>query len=109
MKYNNSIFNMLEKRGTVKEHMSLRRIRTINFWNYLKWKGFNPEIFPVKSVKLDILNGYLNLYDSTNHKIPSEEARNLYNQVYDLCMEIFRDEKLIPCKQRKNIVVSVNR
>ena len=109
MKYNDSIFNMLEKRGTVKEHMSLRRIRTINFWNYLKWKGFNPENFPVKSVKLDILNGYLNLYDSTNHKIPSESAKELYDQVYDMCMEIFRDEKLIPCKQRKNIVVSVNR
>lgn len=105
-----SIFETLcNKRGPLKEWMGLRRIRTINFWNYLTWKGHNPVNFPVKTVKLDILNGYLDMYDEHNHKIPSDVANTLYNDVYDMTMEIFKNEKLIPYKQRKNIVVKINR
>jgi len=100
---------LCSKRGTLKEWMGLRRIRTINYWNYLTWKGYSPEKFPVKTIKLDILNGYLNMFDGNNKKISSEIANSLYDKVFDMTMEIFKNEKLIPYKQRKNIVVKVNR
>lgn len=100
---------LCSKRGTLKEWMGLRRIRTINYWNYLTWKGFSPENFPVKTIKLDILNGYLNMFDKHNNKIPNDVANNYYEQIYNVTMEIFKNEKLIPYKQRKNIVVKINR
>lgn len=104
-----SFENLCNKRGAIKEYMGIRRIRRVDFHNYLMWKGFNPSVFPVKCVRLDILNGYLDLYDADNHKIPTETAVDLYSKVYDVAMEIFKNEKLIPYKQRKNIVVKVNR
>ena len=49
------------------------------------------------------------MFDGNNKKISSEIANSLYDKVFDMTMEIFKNEKLIPYKQRKNIVVKVNR
>ena len=100
---------LCNSRGPLKEMMMLRRIRRVDIHNYLNWKGYLPSTFPVRSVKIDLLNNYLYLYDRDNKKIDNETANTLYPQVYDMVMEIFKNEKLIPTKQRKNIVVKVNR
>lgn len=107
---NNFNFEVLcNKRGAIKEYMGIRRIRRIDIHNYLTWKGFKTDEYPVKCVRLDILNGYLDLYDVNNHKISTESAVNLYTGVYDMVMEIFKNEKMIPYNKRKNIIVKVNR
>lgn len=100
---------LCNSRGPLKEMMMLRRIRRVDINNYLNWKGYIDNTFPVRSVKIDLLNNYLYLYDRDNKKIDNETSNSLYPQVYDMVMEIFRNEKLIPLKKRKNIVVKVNR
>lgn len=100
---------LCNSRGPLKEMMMLRRIRRVDINNYLNWKGYVDNTFPVRSVKIDLLNNYLYLYDRDNKKIDNETSNSLYPQVYDMVMEIFRNEKLIPLNKRKNIVVKVNR
>ena len=110
MKKNFDFFKqVIDTRGPMKEYMMLRRIRRIDIFNYLNWKGYTPTTFPVRSVKIDLLNSYLYLYNAENKKIENEEAVSLYPQVYDMMMEIFQNEKLIPSSKKRNIIVKMSR
>lgn len=109
MKDFNFFDTLCNSRGPLKEMMMLRRIRRVDIYNYLNWKGYLTNNFPVRSVKIDLLNNYLYLYDRENKKIDNETSNTLYPQVYDMVMEIFKNEKLIPINKRKNIVVKVSR
>ena len=110
MKKNFDAFKkVIDTRGPMKEYMMLRRIRRIDIYNYLEWKGFMPTTFPVRSIKIDLLNSYLYMYDVNNRKIDNDTANTLYPQVYDMVMEIFNNETVIPSKKKRNILVKVSR
>ena len=109
-----------EFRGTLKQIMKVRGLRTISLSNYNAWKG-NPENASegIHSVKLDIMSGYLNIYpygtlSKTGKFTCGEEAienasAETYRDVYRQVINILNDEASIPGKVRRNILVRVAR
>lgn len=96
-------------RGTIKQIMKVRGLRTISFTNYNKWSGTNPlELADVHSCKLDLQDGYLNLFDQFNMKI-EDASTSLYRDVYNKVNEILNRENDIPYKVKRNILVKINR
>jgi len=103
-------FTKEQQRGTLKQVMRVRGLRTINLQNYLNFKGSsNQSIYPAATLKLNLQDGYLNMFDIQNHKLENEVAANLYDNVYNLVTEIFENEEFIPYKQKRNILVKINR
>jgi hypothetical protein len=108
-----------EYRGTLKQIMKVRGLRTISLNNYNNWKGNVSDMDGVHSVKLDIMSGYLNIYGygtaaKSGKPVCSETAIDdasaaTYKNVYDQVMAILDDEKNIPYRVRKNILVRVAR
>lgn len=106
-------------RGTLKQIMKVRGLRTISLNNYSNWKGETPDVAGVHSLKLDVQSGYLNIYGyemtaKTNKPVCSSEAiedatADTYRSVYDRVMQVLGDEKNIPYRVRKNILVRVAR
>lgn len=106
------IFNFTkeQQRGTLKQVMKVRGLRTINLQNYLDYKKDNNDlIYPAATIKLNLQDGYLNMFDIQNNKLENEVAANLYDNVYNLVTEIFENEEFIPYKQKRNILVKINR
>lgn len=97
-------------RGTIKQLMKVNGFRTISISNYNNWKGtvINP-VSPVSSLKYNLQDGYLNLFDSHNNKIDDDTAASVYKDVYDVVMEIFKNENKIPHKIKRNILIKINR
>lgn len=110
-------FTKEQQRGTLKQVMRVRGLRTISLINYINWKNGkerahdkeNNNVYPVASLKLNLQDGYLNLFDDNNNKIENEVAAGLYNNVYNLVTEIFEKEDMIPYKFKRNILVKINR
>lgn len=108
-----------EYRGTLKQIMKVRGLRTISLSNYNNWKGNTPDSNDIHSVKLDIMSGYLNIYGysgSTKAGRPTcsdvaieDATAKTYQGVYEQVMNILNDEKNIPYRVRKNILVRVAR
>lgn len=97
-------------RGAIKQFMKVRGLRTINLENYLKFKGNSENpVFPAAKLKLNLQDGYLNMFDSKNVKLENEVAANLYDNVYSLVTEIFENESFIPTKVKRNILVKISR
>ncbi len=94
-------------RGTIKQIMKVRNLRSISVYNYLNWKGIAP-LSNVHSVKLDIQDGYINLFNKQNEKI-EDAPENLYAETYKTVMEIFEKENTIPWKIKRNILVKLTR
>ena len=108
-----------EYRGTLKQIMKVRGLRTISLNNYNNWKDGTSDTNGIHSVKLDIMSGYLNIYgygitSKTGKPVCSDIAvedasASTYKGVYDQVMRILNDEKNIPYRVRKNILVRVAR
>lgn len=108
-----------EYRGTLKQIMKVRGLRTISLNNYNTWKGIPTDTEGIHSLKLDIQSGYLNIYGygttvKSGKPVCSEVAIEdasayTYKGVYDQVMQILDDEKNIPYRVRKNILVRVAR
>lgn len=108
-----------EYRGTLKQIMKVRGLRTISLYNYNQWKGVEPNLDGIHSLKLDVMSGYLNIYGYgvakksgkiTCSRIAIENASaNTYKSVYDSVRQILEDEDKIPSGARKNILVGVFR
>ena len=110
-----------EFRGTLKQIMKVRGLRTISLKNYREWKGQPLDTDGIHSVKLDIMSGYINIfgYDfakKTGRPICSSVAiedapagvyQNVYSQVVDILSE--EEKGNIPSKVKKNILVKVTR
>jgi hypothetical protein len=106
-------------RGTLKQIMKVRGLRTISLKNYSDWKKETPDTGGIHSLKLDVLSGYLNIYGygttaKTNKPVCSSTAiedasAETYHAIYDRVMQILGDEKNIPYRVRKNILVRVAR
>ena len=109
-----------EFRGTLKQIMKVRGLRTISLSNYNAWKGNTQDVLEgIHSVKLDIMSGYLNIYgygtlsktgkfacsDVAIENASAETYRDVYRQV----INILNDEASIPGKVRRNILVRVAR
>lgn len=97
-------------RGTIKQIMKVRGLRTINLGRYFEWKDEDAKsLSAVATLKFNLQDGYINMFDSHNHKIADEVADVLYSDAYDVINRIFTEEMTIPYKQRRNILVSINR
>lgn len=105
-------------RGTLKQIMKVRGLRTISLNNYHKWKGDENNASGVHSLKLDVQSGYINVYgyetSKSNKPVCSSVAfqdvpASTYHDVYNDVMNIIKDESSIPYNVRKNILVRVAR
>ena len=106
-----------EYRGAIKQIMKMRGLRSISLANYYRWKeGTEANVHNVHSLKIGIMDGYLDLYKykpiigSTKCGEVLEDAPfNTYEQVYNDVMEILSNEKHIPYKVKRNILVGLSR
>jgi hypothetical protein len=107
-----------EYRGTIKQIMKVRGLRTISLANYNAWLE-NPvnEESGIHSLKLNLQDGYVNIYGyrrtKTNKLVCGDVIDNapasLYKEAYDQVNEIIKNEARIPMKVRKNILVGLCR
>ena len=111
-------FQKEKYRVTLKQFMKVRGLRSISIANYNKWLQSNnqePIETPVHSLKIDIQDGYLNLFGHSlrkpgicGNKI-EDVSVDAYMKVYDTVIDIFKNEKEILSKIKRNILVSVSR
>lgn len=108
-------FRKEQIRGTIKQLMKVRGLRTISIANYNKWKMKEKNKW-LHSLKLDIQDGYLYLYGfrkSENDSRAGERLENLsidqYNEAYTQIMDILADEDKIPSNVKRNILVKIAR
>jgi hypothetical protein len=103
-----------EYRGSIKQLMTVRGLRMINIANFNAWSGnVMPKLENVHSVKIDIMNGFVNLYapgkgGRAGNRIDDVSAA-IYKKVYERVLEIFKTELDIPADVRRNILVRVSR
>lgn len=98
-------------RGTIKQIMKVRGLRTISLSNYNEWNGTKNEI-GVHSLKLDVQNGYVNIYGYKNNRCGeqiNDVTAEMYAGVYKQVMDIINNEHAIPSKIKRNILVKVFR
>lgn len=117
--FKNTNYKKEEYRGTLKQIMKVRGLRTISLSNYNNWLGVAPDPNGIHSLKLDLQSGYLNIFGYRTaaksgrlmcspdaiENATAETYKNVYNQV----MNILNDEAKIPTKERKNILVRMAR
>ena len=108
-------FRKEQIRGTIKQLMKVRGLRSISIANYYKWKMKEKNKW-LHSLKLDIQDGYLYLYGfrkSENDSRAGERLENLsidqYNEAYTQIMDILADEDKIPSNVKRNILVKMAR
>lgn len=108
-----------EYRGTLKQIMKVRGLRTISLSNYNIWRGNTPDVNGIHSLKLDLQSGYLNIF---GYRVASKSGRLMcspdaienasaetYKKVYNQVMDILNNEAEIPANVRKNILVRLAR
>lgn len=93
-------------RGTIKQIMKVRGLRTINLSNYSAWSG--ADVDNVHSIKLDIQDGYLNLFCTPRDRINDARVET-YEKIFNVVMDIFANEHDIPRKICRNILVKLSR
>lgn len=101
-------------RGTLKQIMKVRGLRTISIANYLRWRNASPAVTTgIHSLKLDLQDGYINAYGyAPNGKCGDkiEDATSAeYKYAYDTVNEILNCESAIPYKAKRNIFVKLGR
>lgn len=104
-------------RGTIKQIMKVRGLRTISLANYNLWKGGQPGANQIHSLKLDLQDGYVNIYNygyTAKGKPVCGEAiqdasTDIYQLAYNQVMSLIADEYNIPYRVRKNILVKLSR
>lgn len=112
-------YEKISMRASIKDVMKMRSLRAINFANYRKWKYGDPKVGAcpwVHSLKLNVLNGYLDVYlpresekDNRAGAILEEVTPSQYKEVHSVVQDILADEDKIPCAIRKNILVRLFR
>lgn len=106
-------FEKEQYRGTIKQLMKVRGFRTLSISNYYNWKNTisdsTIDVGNVATLKYNLQDGYLNMFDKHNNKIDDETAANIYKNVYDVVVDMLENEYNIPYKKRRNILVKINR
>lgn len=116
-KMKNLNYQKEQYRGTIKQIMKVRGLRTISLANYNTWKGNENDVKNgVHSLKLDIQDGYLNIYGYKQNTAKvtcgaeiEDASVDTYRNAYEQVMSIIGDEHSIPYKVRKNILVKLSR
>jgi hypothetical protein len=104
-------YNKEQYRGTLKQIMKVRGLRTISIANYYNWRTNNGKTMEqpsVHSLKLDIQDGYINAYGWDGKKIEDATASE-YRSAYDIVNDMLANEHNIPYRIRRNIFVKVSR
>lgn len=103
-------FQKEQYRGSIKQMMKARRLRSLSISNFNIWKGEEPG--EIHSLKLDLMNGYIDVYRYNGTKFGTkidDVSEKEYSKIYNIVNEMFQKEFEIPYKQRKNIFVSIGR
>ena len=110
-----SSYEKYQLRGAIKEIMRNYGLRTISLANYNKWSG-TETVAGIHSVKYDIMNGYIKAYgykqgDSLRRcGDPLETiSNNDYKEIYNILESLITNKHDIPSKQKRNILIKVNR
>ena len=108
-------FHKEQIRGTIKQLMKVRGLRSISITNYNKWKRQEDNQW-LHSLKFDIQDGYLYMYGfrkSENDSRAGERLENLsidqYDEAYTQVKNILADEDKIPSNIKRNILVKMAR
>ena len=108
-------FHKEQIRGTIKQLMKVRGLRSISITNYNKWKRQEDNQW-LHSLKFDIQDGYLYMYGfrkSENDSRAGERLENLsidqYDEAYTQVRNILADEDKIPSNIKRNILVKMAR
>jgi hypothetical protein len=104
-----------EIRGTIKEIMKTRGLRSISLSNYNRWKERDTTGMWLHSVKINMEDGYLYMYDfnRSNRRQPGERYEKptmaMYEEAYKQIREVLNNEDKMPFKIKRNILVKMNR
>lgn len=109
-------YNKEQYRGTLKQIMKVRGLRSISIANYNKWlkqNGLFTNDCPIHSLKLDIQDGYINAYaygadGRCGVKIDDVNA-STYKEALDAVNSIITNEYVIPYRVKRNIFVKMSR
>lgn len=112
-------YEKISLRASIKDLMKMRSLRTINIANYNRWKQENGNSVInhwAHSLRLNVLNGYIDVYaprlsenDKRAGKIIDDVSLSQYQELYGIVTDILDDEKKMPPKVKRNILVKVNR
>lgn len=109
-------YEKFQVRGAIKEIMRNYGIRTISIKNYFEYLGITPTIENVHSVRYDIMNGYINAfgYKENDPKRRCGEplgsiSNDTYKEIYNILENLITNKYNIPSKQKRNILIKVNR
>lgn len=108
-------YNKEQSRGTLKQIMKVRGLRTISIANYINWLNANGSTFgkpKVHSVKIDLQDGYINGYgwngEKCGEKIEDLSARD-YASVLETVQDMLVNEYKMPYRVKRNIFVKMSR
>lgn len=102
-------------RGTLKQIMKVRGLRTISLANYANWMRSNGKQMDgpfVHSVKLDIQDGYINAYGWDGARCGgkiADASADVYRDVLAMVNDALANESVIPYRVRRNIFVKMAR
>lgn len=108
-------YNKEQSRGTLKQIMKVRGLRTISIANYTNWlksNGSNIDNPFVHSLKLDLQDGYINAYGWKGNKCGEkieDLSSNDYTAVLALVQKMLIDEANMPYRVKRNIFVKMCR
>lgn len=108
-------YNKEQSRGTLKQIMKVRGLRTISIANYINWLNSNGKKVAqndVHSLKLDLQDGYINAYGWSGNKC-GEKIEDLsaeeYTNVLSIVQNMLVDESVMPYRVKRNIFVKMCR
>ncbi len=109
-------YEKFQIRGAIKEIMRNYGVRTISLKNYFDYLGITPTVDNIHSLRYDIMNGYIKAYgykqgDSLRRcGDPLETISNDdYKEIYNILESLITNKHDIPSKQKRNILIKVNR
>ena len=111
-------YNKEQCRGTLKQIMKVRGLRTISIANYINWlnnnssDGIKYDKSDVHSLKIDLQDGYINAYGWNGNKCGSkieDLSADEYRVVLSTVNSILLDESRIPYRIKRNIFVKMCR
>lgn len=100
-------------RGSIKELLKARGLRSISFANYDRWAN-KKNTQEVHTVNYDIEKGYIRFYryKENSHKrgdMMHDVTLETYEKTYKRAKDILKHEKEIPYKVKRNILVGLYR
>lgn len=101
-------------RGTIKEIMKTRGLRSISVSNYKKWKyNTNKNEGWLHSIKINMEDGYMYMhtFGKSTQAGPRYDKPTMeqYNEAYNVVTEILANENEMPSGVKRNVLVKMAR